>query len=223
MTTAQKPASGRSLKFFHDLIWGKDEQSVSDFRANLPTEWRSLFDRCISSFANCDHEGLGPEAMNDWMASEEWPLLEQSDASKFIEGLKALPWKQGTNPAKVREPVTEDGMYKVGDTIYKVQWNRQKTNLYAKVLRVSRNSYEGKHEVWFDYESGAMKKISASDKMTYEQAREFGAMYGTCVNCGRLLTNELSIALGIGPVCGDRMFGGDFKFMIDDAKLKLAK
>jgi hypothetical protein len=56
----------------------------------------------------------------------------------------------------------------------------------------------------------------------HEDAKAFGALYGMCCNCGRLLTNEVSIYLGIGPVCGGRQFGGEFKFMISEAKLAVA-
>ena len=70
---------------------------------------------------------------------------------------------------------------------------------------------------------GRLAKLSADDKLTLEQAREFGALYGTCCVCGRTLTNELSIHLGIGPKCGDREFGGEFKFLLERAKLEVSK
>jgi hypothetical protein len=60
-------------------------------------------------------------------------------------------------------------------------------------------------------------------RLTIEEARKFGALYGTCCICGRTLTNELSIHLGIGPVCGDREFGGDFEFLLAEAGEQLNK
>lgn len=42
-----------------------------------------------------------------------------------------------------------------------------------------------------------------------ECAIRYGMEIGSCSNCGRRLTNHISRALGIGPVCGGRMFGGD--------------
>jgi hypothetical protein len=48
-------------------------------------------------------------------------------------------------------------------------------------------------------------KLTSADRMTLEDAKEFGALYGTCCVCGRLLTNEVSIEAGIGPVCGKRV------------------
>jgi len=42
-----------------------------------------------------------------------------------------------------------------------------------------------------------------------ECAIRYGKEIGSCSNCGRRLTNRISRELGIGPVCGGRMFGGD--------------
>jgi len=42
-----------------------------------------------------------------------------------------------------------------------------------------------------------------------ECAIRFGMEIRSCSNCGRRLTNRISRELGIGPVCGGRMFGGD--------------
>jgi hypothetical protein len=228
MTMAtSKPASEKTLKWLHDLIVGKQEQGIADFAASLPPDWKALWDRVVSGFANCDHEEYGPEALNQWFAMEEWPLLEQSDASKFINALKDLPWADKAKAETAREPITEDGMYCLnGNEIFKVKWNQAKSNMYAERLVVIDSQTggirKGGHvKVKFVYERGAIMKLSPSDKMTYEQAKEFGALYGTCVNCGRLLTNELSIALGIGPICGRRQFGGEFEFLLDEAKLRI--
>ena len=42
-----------------------------------------------------------------------------------------------------------------------------------------------------------------------ECAIRYGMEIGSCSNCGRRLTNRISRELGIGPICGGRMFGGD--------------
>ena len=108
-------------------------------------------------------------------------------------------------PADIR-PVTEDGMYRTSDTvIYKVQWNQSKTNLYAKVL-VHSEDPEGEADAHFEYAPGALRHLTAADKMTLEQAKNYGALYGTCIVCGRTLTDERSIEAGIGPVCAGKGF-----------------
>src|SRR5262249_50747865 len=42
-----------------------------------------------------------------------------------------------------------------------------------------------------------------------ESAIRYGLEIGECSNCGRRLTNRISRELGIGPICGGRMFGDD--------------
>lgn len=42
-------------------------------------------------------------------------------------------------------------------------------------------------------------------------AIRYGMEIGACSNCGLRLTNRISRELGIGPVCGGRMFGDGFK------------
>ena len=83
-------------------------------------------------------------------------------------------------------------MYRRNETIYKVQKAVHGSgHLYAKSF-----SPEG-----FEYAPGAIKTLAAEDRLTVEQAKEYGALYGTCIVCGRTLTDEKSIEAGIGPVC----------------------
>lgn len=46
--------------------------------------------------------------------------------------------------------------------------------------------------------------IKPEHRMTLDEAKEYGKVTGTCCNCGRLLTNEESIANGIGPICATK-------------------
>jgi hypothetical protein len=41
--------------------------------------------------------------------------------------------------------------------------------------------------------------------MTVEEAKAFGLLYGRCIVCGRTLTDEKSIADGIGPICAAKV------------------
>lgn len=54
---------------------------------------------------------------------------------------------------------------------------------------------------------GVLKKIKADG--IREAAIRYGNEIGACSNCGRRLTNRISRALAIGPICGGRMFGED--------------
>ena len=93
------------------------------------------------------------------------------------------------------EPL-EDGMYQKDGRIIKVQHAVHGSgHQYAKEL------IEGH----FEYAPGVMKGLRAEDRMTLEQAMEYGKLYGQCCVCGRTLTNEVSIAAGIGPICLSRL------------------
>lgn len=52
---------------------------------------------------------------------------------------------------------------------------------------------------------GYVRRFTPADKMDLAKAQEFGHLYGLCVRCGRTLTDEGSIAAGIGPICAGKM------------------
>jgi hypothetical protein len=221
-----KPAPAGTLRYLHDLIVKKDPAKMAEMVETMPEPWQALWRRILNGFAYCDKKEYGPEALNDFLLSDESPVLEHSDASTFIEQLRKLPWHDSRNVSNYT-PVTEEGMYRrvreCDATIYKVQRAvHGSCNLYAKKLVVTGSAEYGNVKVTFVYAPGALKGISAEDKLSYADAKAFGALYGTCCRCGRTLTHELSIALGIGPVCGRREFGGDFEQLIEKAKLEVA-
>lgn len=118
--------------------------------------------------------------------------FDKSAASAVIDALKAAP---RLTPQRDTEP--PEGMHLLDGVIHKVQ--RSGTgNLYAKAL------LEDGGDWVFEYIPGAIKNLSEATVMDLEQAKEFGALYGTCCVCSRTLTNEESIEAGIGPVCAGR-------------------
>lgn len=128
-------------------------------------------------------------------------------ARALIDMLLGLPWKPKTD-----EKQLEAGMYKVDGSIYKVQKAVHGSgNMYAKKLvYFDPNGHEAKVAGdgggwFFEYAKGAMRFIKPEHKMTLEQAKEFGTLYGTCCACGRTLTNEASIEAGIGSKCAAKM------------------
>lgn len=111
---------------------------------------------------------------------------------------KALNAYAATLPEEAPEekvtPATE-GMYKLGSRIFKVQRAIHGSgHLYAKELTID----------GFIYAGGMMRHLDSSHRMTLAEAKEYGALYGTCCVCGIALTNEKSIAAGIGPVCATK-------------------
>lgn len=128
--------------------------------------------------------------------------MTAEQASKMIDMLKAQPRKP--------EPSVEleSGMYKVGETIYKVYKTVHGSGkMCAKELvMVEGWSFEthGKQAAEFVYRGLATRFVKPENRMSLEQAKEFGVIYGVCCVCGATLTDETSIAAGIGPVCGKR-------------------
>jgi hypothetical protein len=101
-----------------------------------------------------------------------------------------------------RVEVTE-GMWIVGEIIEGMQPEIYKVQIavhgsgrpYAKRLYAD----------GFAYEQGGMRRIAeAGRKMTLDEAKSYGRLYGVCCKCGATLTDERSIEAGIGPVCAGR-------------------
>lgn len=114
----------------------------------------------------------------------DFSALTSRDASDLISNLLAMPTAGG---------VAEEGMYRKGDAIFRIQRSLQSGNLYAKRLNVI--------EMKFEFESGAIKTLRAHDKMTLVEAKAFGVETGFCCVCAKFLTDPKSVAVGIGPVC----------------------
>lgn len=98
------------------------------------------------------------------------------------------------------DKVAEVGIYKVGDTWYKVVYNQTKTRLYAK--RAVKDSDAKWH---WEYDKGGIYNIKAHHKAKPEEAKQFGMIENCCVNCFKDLTREESVDRGYGPTCADNM------------------
>ena len=88
-------------------------------------------------------------------------------------------------------PELEDGIYQVGDDVFKVYRTRN-GHIATKHLTEDGFEYTGQRP---------LKSIKPEHRMTKEKAAEYGALYNTCINCQRTLTDEVSIAQGFGPIC----------------------
>jgi hypothetical protein len=100
------------------------------------------------------------------------------------------------------------GIYSLDGVIYLVKQNKAKTNVYAKRLvpsaeRMNENGDAVRFD--FEYEQGAINRLSAANKMPFEEAQALSIKYGRCLNCNRVLTAGSSVYAGIGPVCAKKM------------------
>ena len=130
--------------------------------------------------------------------------LTRDDASRIIDQLLK------SQPAAVS--ITEPGMYRGADgTIYKVQRSKQDaTRLYAKALTPIRGQRvrEADDAVvgWeFVYAQGAVRSLTAAQRLSLDEAKAFGIRYGVCCVCGATLKDATSVQAGIGPVCATRL------------------
>lgn len=133
--------------------------------------------------------------------------LSTTQASVWIDVLMRCP-KAAAAP-DAGEPVTEPGMYRKGEDIYKVQRSRTSGRLYAKRLQAigGRRMIDATEDVVsfeFVYANGDIFKLSPTDAMSREDAQAFGIRYGVCCVCAAALKDAESVALGIGPVCRKR-------------------
>lgn len=141
---------------------------------------------------------------------ESLDKLSKRDASALISTLLdgPKPVRKITPPvAPVSDDkVTEAGMYRNPKTgeIFKVQVAVHGSgHLYAKKLVIVTRGEDPKHtsDVYFEMARGAIFKLRASMKMTTEEAKAFGALYGCCCSCSKTLTLEDSIHNGYGRKC----------------------
>ncbi|MFH8483013.1 DUF6011 domain-containing protein [Streptomyces sp. NPDC018055] len=113
------------------------------------------------------------------------------------------PEKEAPAPAPEPDPVTQEGMYRRADgEMFRVKTS-DAGRLYAEHFHLPADGRRARLE----YEKGAIFTLRAADRMTVDQAAEFGRKIGACIVCGRRLIKPKSIAAGIGPVCAENIGG----------------
>jgi Family of unknown function (DUF6011) len=127
--------------------------------------------------------------------------LSKVSASALIGTLLQRPKVVAVNAGGVVEPKAElaPGYYVKGESYYEVVISKA-GRAYAKILTQRPSGSWG-----WDYAKGAVSTITADDKLTAEQASEFGWMHGTCMRCCADLTVPESVERGYGPVCAAKM------------------
>lgn len=127
--------------------------------------------------------------------------------TRYSGAVRAERAVAATRPARPRfarqpgaQPLSE-GIYAVGDKVFKVYPALNGGHLLAKELELQGLA---KKPTWV-YRGAATRFVQADQQMTHEQAVKFGKITGVCAMCGRTLTDESSIAAGIGPICANRV------------------
>jgi hypothetical protein len=145
------------------------------------------------------------DAENTGGSNAAHEVLNSMDAqaiSKFIDKMKTRP-RRATQPGRTTAVHVEEGFYLHDHQYYKVQRAVHGSgHLYAKRWVVPTG---GGGEPFWEMAAGAVSALRPEEALTIEEAAEFGHLYGCCVRCGRTLTDEESIAAGIGPICAGKM------------------
>lgn len=140
--------------------------------------------------------------------------MTKSEISRFIDQMKTNPYR--THELQVKAELT-DGIYVfpkekgIGVDIKVMKFYvGQNGILLAKELEVySEAIWDGTRLVQpadkrWTYRGAAAKFAGGAQKLDKELAAKYGKIYGFCMICGRTLTDEESIAAGIGPVCAGK-------------------
>lgn len=182
----------------------------SDYLNTLLKEAAEMLDRKFGITSVPDVEAGAAiqrmrDSIQDMSKTEASKAIGQAIANNKIlrREIAALENASSTPETATEEHVfvSEVGMYRVGERIFKVLPSRSSDRHYAKeLIGESATGYS------FQYAKGAMYLIKAEHRMSLEQAAEFGKLTGTCCCCGKLLTDPKSIEKGIGPVCEGKHF-----------------
>lgn len=144
-----------------------------------------------------------PKPLDEYGVREISPLIDQLQDDI-----------RNADPAQLSHAeVLEDGMYRTAEGIFKVQHaiHGSRQQYAKKLVVVAEATFDDEGDmvaagtIRFDYAPGSIRKLTPKDRMTLEEAVEFGALYGTCVRCGRTLTKEKSIERSMGPVCAGKI------------------
>lgn len=165
----------------------------------------------------------GQQYLKEIAAGER--VVSKKKASELIEKLLAMKDKPKSAPTDV---MAERFAFGVPAGRYAVEADNGELRFYH--VWVSRdgkrlNVYvaHGPDESDLKYQKTVLGVLNKIKTVGIRQAAiRYGMEIGSCSNCGRRLTNHISRALGIGPVCGGRMFDdGDWKAEVKAARQSL--
>jgi hypothetical protein len=212
-------------------LWASDAETAEELVAELPTFDAAHIDRMIDNIKpilpitdgqarflrNLIAQKLAPASELTVALLAKVDLLTKIEAKRHLDDLQQLPdyvapVAAGEKPARRNAPEVEaDGMYRNPATgeIFKVQIAHHGSGkLYAKKLvKLDEPTTVRGQEAHYAFEMarGAIMTIKPEWRLTREDAKEFGDLYGCCMRCGTVLTDEKSIERGMGPTCYDKM------------------
>jgi hypothetical protein len=112
--------------------------------------------------------------------------LTSVTARKVIDGLLQLP-------SVPRDVQVDVGAYRYDGVLYSVRRSRESGKLHAYHWSSATNNWEYSGNIKYD--------LRPEHRLTIGEAMEFGIQTGTCVHCGRTLTDKDSVRYGMGTTC----------------------
>lgn len=167
--------------------------------ATVPTpKQRALIEKLTDELRDLDADLA--KAASEYTARMDahnlWTPGREGNISRWIDRLISK-----VRELKAAMPELEDGMYVLDSVIFKVQHAVHGSGKqYAKRLVPGAPG----ERATFEYAPGVVNRLRPEHRMTMDQAREWGALYGTCVRCGRVLTREDSIERMMGSTCYEK-------------------
>lgn len=153
-------------------------------------------ERQIAYIQSLIEKKFDPERRTKIYLNMKQKPLSKLGASRTIEKLTGMP--------DFEEPITlgdmKDGIYTLGDRVIKVTHTQPR---FGKRLKVKQ--FDPRVKKFYAVGKRMAKQVIEEAKpMPLEEAQKFGKLYGICVICNATLTDEESIAYGIGPTCRKR-------------------
>lgn len=142
---------------------------------------------------------LATKDLGDIVVPEDVTTIGRKDASYLIDSLLARPTAKGATPQGPKVEFVPGAVYNFDGDIYRIKQG-QSGHVYAMKLVLDLFSQKGS----WTFAKGALKFLAKAQPLTLEEAKAYGATTGFCCVCGRLLTNEKSVADGIGPICASK-------------------
>lgn len=130
---------------------------------------------------------------NEYEGAHEVPKGQTSARIDYLKrwNQKLRATRPGTTPAP---EAIQRGVYLVDGTVIRVYLGRQSGRMLAAEITADGSQYLG----------AASRFVKADQRLSMEDAAKYGQQFGICCVCASPLEDPVSVAAGIGPVCGRR-------------------
>lgn len=222
---AARPTVVAEVDRRHDIATAPQAKFLRSLLATrvIPASRAQWLARVEQELGNEDQE-WGNDGDGDMGALTPRTLTKRaaSEAISALKGYPVAPRQAAPATGSKATVLTQDGIYRnpANGEIFKVQWNRASGDgraLYAKrlvlsddsrviienILELTPGQARGLAMDW-EFVRGLIKNIRPEWRMTLAEAERFGALYGRCLRCNRILTAEASITRSMGPICAGR-------------------